>query len=195
MSARVKRTRPERSDRGSPTSSFCNQFLLLTIQSVFPGDVWAGNLLVFSKAWSTSVVYLKILTSSSSSSTRTVRTSHYQQNRARLKKPFGTVYRAHHPDRMFASETAFSRVIVESWLFREISVHFQPRVVRECQHRPPGSQTSRSRPPRFMVVGARATSLIGGAFQTCSSTCTRRSLAHVCVASRLAGRTRRGLSG
>lgn len=40
-----------------------------------------------------------------------------------------------------------------SMLFpREIrEVHFQPRVVRECRRRRPGSQTSRSRPPCFMV--------------------------------------------
>lgn len=81
-----------------------------------------------------------------------------------------------------------------SRLFREIRVHYQPRVVRECRRRRPGSQTSRSRPLQLVVVGVRATSLIGGAFQTYSSTCTR-SPEHVRVASRLAGRTCRGLSG
>lgn len=104
----VRCTRPERSNRGSPTSSFCNQFFIDNTKCL-PGDVWAGNLLASSKAWSPSV-YFEILTSSSSFA-RTVRTSHYQQNRA-LKKPSGTVYRAHLRSGMFPCETAFSRVIV-----------------------------------------------------------------------------------
>lgn len=49
----------------------------------------------------------------------------------------------------------------------------------ECQRRRPGSQTLRLHPLQSMVVGAHAISPIGGSFQMCSSTCTRRSPVHM----------------
>lgn len=49
------------------------------------------------------------------SSAKTVRTvQHYQQNRTRLKKPSGTVYRAHLRSGCSPARTAFSQVIVRA---------------------------------------------------------------------------------
>lgn len=155
----------------------------LTILGVFPVMSGLGNSPVSSKAWSPSAYQISTSSFSPSSSARTVLNRRtISRIAARLKKPSGTVYRAHLRSGCSPVRPPFPARLLEPETFpRDISVHFQPRVVRECQLRRPGSQTSR--PPRSTVVGARATSLIGGAFQTSFSTCTRRNLAHVRVAS------------
>lgn len=110
---------------------------------------------------------------------RTIPTPHYRDRIAlssrNLSEPLiAPIYETdiHRWDRLFSG----ARVAAFSARFAFTSNRVSSV---ECQRRRPGSQTLRSRPLQSMVVGAHAISPIGGSFQMCSSTCTRRSPAYM----------------
>lgn len=141
----VRHARPERTDHGSLTSSFCNQFFIdnTNVLSMIHPAGKLGD--IFSKAW-----FGRLLREATSFRSQE-RFVHHTIGRIALgleeTLPEPLIASIDGAD-VRARETASSPCKTWSRLFRKVRVHYQPRVVRECRRRRPGSQTSRSRPPR-----------------------------------------------